>query len=680
MASQQLIIDVITKNTQRLDKIERQLNRTNRSLGKTGKMAATAGKLIAGAFAVQQLLKFAGAVKNIASDFQTYHNKLKLITKDEKDRNRVFNNLVQMAKENRTEFAATVDLYSKLRVTTEQLGVSEERVAAVTSKLSRALQLAGADGNTASSVIRQFGQAMASGEVRGDEFRSLVEGLGPALAIMARETGISVGQLRKMSQSGKLNAMVMFEMLENSKAIDEAFNLMNSTLEQTETAFSDAFSRAINKIAEASGVTEGYQKVLENMTVVLDNIATGRPLKDLSIDQLEAAATAGDLEKVYEELVQRKKAFLSLGDIPILSQAEALWFYFKTGKNIVTVNNEINDGLDELILTVEKAIKGKNELALAAEELNKQFPEYADHIRRALPIYEAELKAMKEKDAAVEEAQAKLQKLKDANQSFLDEMRQLNESHSDEIIRIRNERIKRIDALLEKEVLKEKEADELKLEVKKAYEKELDKIENDRIRKNQQKHKKNIDLIRSGKIHEIDLENATAEQKKKINKEAGRSILEQMATMNKTAFTAYKAVRIAEAIIEGKKAVQSAFAYGMGVGGPIPAFLFAGAAAAYTAAQVNAIKGTAFQARERGGPVQQGRGYIVGESGPEFFSPGKSGNIIPNDQMGTNVTINFNVTAVDSRSFDNLLEQRRNTIVGVINQAMNERGRRGLTA
>ena len=48
--------------------------------------------------------------------------------------------------------------------------------------------------------------------------------------------------------------------------------------------------------------------------------------------------------------------------------------------------------------------------------------------------------------------------------------------------------------------------------------------------------------------------------------------------------------------------------------------------------------------------------------------------------MGTNVTINFNVTAVDSRSFDDLLEQRRNTIVGVINQAMNERGRRGLTA
>ena len=60
----------------------------------------------------------------------------------------------------------------------------------------------------------------------------------------------------------------------------------------------------------------------------------------------------------------------------------------------------------------------------------------------------------------------------------------------------------------------------------------------------------------------------------------------------------------------------------------------------------------------------------------------QSGRIIPNDQlMGTsNVTVNFNVTAVDARSFDNLLQQRRDTIVGVINQAMNERGKRGLTA
>lgn len=38
--------------------------------------------------------------------------------------------------------------------------------------------------------------------------------------------------------------------------------------------------------------------------------------------------------------------------------------------------------------------------------------------------------------------------------------------------------------------------------------------------------------------------------------------------------------------------------------------------------------------RAAGGPVVSGRGYIVGEKGPEYFTPSRSGTIIPNDQIG----------------------------------------------
>jgi hypothetical protein len=36
-----------------------------------------------------------------------------------------------------------------------------------------------------------------------------------------------------------------------------------------------------------------------------------------------------------------------------------------------------------------------------------------------------------------------------------------------------------------------------------------------------------------------------------------------------------------------------------------------------------------------GGPVYQGQGYMVGENGPEYFSPSTSGSIIPNPQFGS---------------------------------------------
>jgi len=116
------------------------------------------------------------------------------------------------------------------------------------------------------------------------------------------------------------------------------------------------------------------------------------------------------------------------------------------------------------------------------------------------------------------------------------------------------------------------------------------------------------------------------------------------------------------------------------MGGPIAAFLFAGAAVAYTASQINAIKSTNYQAREMGGPVQKGKPYIVGEAGQEAFIPNQNGTIIPNHELGgkNEVTINFNVEATDAESFDSMLVERRDTIVAVINEALNENGRRSL--
>lgn len=47
--------------------------------------------------------------------------------------------------------------------------------------------------------------------------------------------------------------------------------------------------------------------------------------------------------------------------------------------------------------------------------------------------------------------------------------------------------------------------------------------------------------------------------------------------------------------------------------------------------------------RAEGGPVSTGSSYIVGENGPELFSPSRSGHITSNDQMsgGQNITMNF---------------------------------------
>jgi len=93
-----------------------------------------------------------------------------------------------------------------------------------------------------------------------------------------------------------------------------------------------------------------------------------------------------------------------------------------------------------------------------------------------------------------------------------------------------------------------------------------------------------------------------------------------------------------------------------------------------------------------GGPATRGQPYIVGEEGPELFVPNQSGSVIPNNLMpqaasstgnnagmGDEVTVNFNINTVDASGFDELLVGRRNTIVGIINQALTKRGKQGVT-
>ena len=62
-------------------------------------------------------------------------------------------------------------------------------------------------------------------------------------------------------------------------------------------------------------------------------------------------------------------------------------------------------------------------------------------------------------------------------------------------------------------------------------------------------------------------------------------------------------------------------------------------------------------ARANGGPVMSGTTYLVGERGPELFTPSASGSITPNHAMGGGSTITVNVNGGDPNSIVRALQQ-----------------------
>ena len=212
-----------------------------------------------------------------------------------------------------------------------------------------------------------------------------------------------------------------------------------------------------------------------------------------------------------------------------------------------------------------------------------------------------------------------------------------------------------------------------------AYQKALGKIRVDGARQRAKNEKdaiaETVELIKTGQAKREDIAVIGKENENKLLAALGKDFINTLAQTNEKAFKIAKAIAITETIINTARGIVKA----LGQGG-IFGFASAAVIAATGAAQLAQIKSTQYTGpRAMGGPVSPGRSYLVGEKGPEMFVPDAGGKIVPNGG-GQNVNINFTINAVDSRGIDQVLIERRNTIIGVINEALNKKGRVGITS
>ncbi len=79
----------------------------------------------------------------------------------------------------------------------QPLGVGVEDIRTTFIGFNTAAKLAGASAMESSNAFRQLAQALGSGRLQGDEFRSIAEQVPTILAPIAAELGVTIGELRK---------------------------------------------------------------------------------------------------------------------------------------------------------------------------------------------------------------------------------------------------------------------------------------------------------------------------------------------------------------------------------------------------------------------------------------------------------------------------------------------------
>ena len=277
--------------------LKRAITSAERSLDGFGSSAKTAGdKAAAGmaevkagmnafgdqvAKAKTQLLAFltlnwaAGKVQEIvqiADAWNMMSARLKLATAGQREYTVAQKELFAIAQRIGVPIQETATLYGKLQQAVRMLGGEQKDALSLTESISQALRISGASATEAQSSLLQFGQALASGVLRGEEFNSVVENSPRLAKALADGLNVPIGRLRKLAEEGRLTADVVVNALMSQKdKLAAEYAQLPMTVSQAFTRLSNAFGQWISKLDESTGFTK---KLAEALTWLSENLDT----------------------------------------------------------------------------------------------------------------------------------------------------------------------------------------------------------------------------------------------------------------------------------------------------------------------------------------------------------------------------------------------------------------------
>lgn len=277
--------------------LKRAITSAERSLGGFGSSAKTAGdKAAAGVAEVKagmnafgdqvakaktQLLAFltinwaSGKVQEIvqiADAWNMMSARLKLATAGSREYTVAQKELFAIAQRIGVPIQETATLYGKLQQAVRMLGGEQQDALSLTESISQALRISGASAAEAQSSLLQFGQALASGVLRGEEFNSVVENSPRLAKALADGLNVPIGRLRKLAEEGRLTADVVVNALMSQKdKLAAEYAQLPMTVSQAFTRLSNAFGQWISRLDESTGFTK---KLAEALTWLSENLDT----------------------------------------------------------------------------------------------------------------------------------------------------------------------------------------------------------------------------------------------------------------------------------------------------------------------------------------------------------------------------------------------------------------------
>lgn len=184
------------------------------------------------------------------------------------------NLLADTARATRSEYDSTANTFARIKRATDDLNASQSQQLRVTELINKATKAGGATTQEQISTITQLTQALASGNLQGDELRSIRENSPLIARAIAKEFGVTIGQLKQLGKEGKLTSDRVFKaILDYGPAIDSQFAKTKSTIGESFTALETEAGRFLSQFDKANGVTNGITAFVDKVANDFDLLA-----------------------------------------------------------------------------------------------------------------------------------------------------------------------------------------------------------------------------------------------------------------------------------------------------------------------------------------------------------------------------------------------------------------------
>ena len=622
--------------TRALNGVQQQTNRLQKSFGGLRTAIAATGITVIGTQAVRT-----------SANFAKLNVRLKLLTKGSAD----FAKSQKIAADAQKAFGLSaveaLEGVTDITARLAPLGTSVEDIRTVFFGFNTAAKLAGSSAQESSNAFRQLAQALGSGRLAGDEFRSVSEQVPTILAPIAEELGVTIGQLKKLAADGKLTSDVVLRAL--GRVGNEGSGFLKQLLANDPTQVFKNFTNATEDLSRKFGdeLRPAVESVTKNLTKLINGI-----IKFSETDAGQAAilitkiAVAAKLLSVTIPIVTGAFTAL-LVKINAVGVTSLIASSGLTGVNAAALLAAGGIGKTTLALGALKlaiATTGIGALVLAVGGLATMFIKARNNAKEFQRVItegsgeevEKELKKQQDALAAIDKKLANASRR--AEKSLERQKRAIEQDI--EALNKRQETLVKEQEITE-EQKKQNEEKKKSAELIKKQQEETDKLKEKFMQLGQS--------IEDGVVQNL----TDAAMGTKTLGEAAISVLNDLKR---------KLIEVAmQQAVSGLgnfigTALGGLFGGGGGGGFKAPApmpkgFMGTGIPDVLPKGSfgISSIK------RENGGPVSAGGSYLVGEKGPEMFTPSRSGTIIPNNAMGgvvNNIVVNVDASGTDVQSDD----------------------------